>query len=75
MTKVKRLEKLLGGHWKYVGMLRWECDDGRSVQGCSRGVDEFDNPLPGGPVWYLYTKDGAQLLDWPSKAVYCPVFK
>lgn len=72
MTKVKLIAKKYGGVWKYVGPTpRWECEDGRVIQGCSRGVDEFDNPLPGGPVYYLY-KPGkllpAECLDNPFGA-------
>lgn len=66
MTKVKILAKALGGTWNYCGMCRWECDDGRAVQGFSRGVDQFDNPLPGGPIWNLYgPQGGGEPFEWP----------
>jgi len=29
MTKVKQLEKLFGGKWRYLGPAYWECDDGK----------------------------------------------
>lgn len=67
MSKVKQLAKRLGGAWQYCGSLRWECEDGRAVQGCSRGVDQFDNPLPGGPVWHLYHPSGkAESFEWAA---------
>jgi hypothetical protein len=76
MTKVKILAKHFGGNWTYRGMSCWECVDGRIVQGCSRGVDQFDNPLPGGPVWYLYPADGgmAELFEWPASKAIVPDF-
>lgn len=75
MTKAKMLGKRFGGVWTYRGMKTWECEDGRLVVGCSRGVDQFDNPLPGGPVWYIYTPMGlGESFDWPASRAMIPDF-
>jgi hypothetical protein len=48
VTKAQILAANFGGRWTYDGMASWHCDDEkRFVSRCSRGVDQFDDPLPG----------------------------
>ena len=62
-SKVKLLEKALGGKWTYDGHCSWNCDDGRHVSRCSAGVDEWDNEL--GPAqYYLYTGETTKRIFW-----------
>ncbi len=53
-SRVKWLNKYMGGKWIYKGWRGWQCDDGRIVQYTAPPVDEWDNPCGVSQCW-LYT--------------------
>ncbi len=62
-SKVKILEKCLGGKWTYDGFCSWYSDDGKHVSRCSAGVDEWDNEI--GPAQYfLYDGETSRRVWW-----------
>jgi hypothetical protein len=68
MSKVKLLEKCLGGKWAYDGHCSWNSDDGKHVSRCSAGVDEWDNEL--GPAQYfLYDGKVTRQLFWNHREI------
>jgi hypothetical protein len=57
MSKVKNLEKNLGGKWKYDGCASWWCDDGR--RHVSRCCNMFDDEDTGSSQYWLYEEGEA----------------
>lgn len=54
-SRIKLLEKKLGGKWVYDNRMRqWHCDDGRCVRYTAPPVDEFDNICGAPDCWIDY---------------------
>lgn len=65
LSKVKQIEAVYGGKWKYDGWCTWNCDDGkRYVVRCSPGVDQWDNE-DGPSQYWLYGDEHPARLFFP----------
>ena len=69
MSKVKQLAKMFGGTWRYDGLTRWVCDDGRYVARESDGVNECGDVTAVRHVMYDEHGNGKRVFFGPNASL------